>query len=385
MGKFFGEHFQMQDLAFDAWIASELAAGSTMQKIFTDLITNQGPGAAVFVTEHVTAAEQLEEIVHVGSGYTVECDRCHDHPVASVTDDPHALQTQRYQLDAFFVTDLDETIPLDRADNRTGNNGNRIEPGFPFDANVAVTSTLADDVATRRAEFAQIFTNSDIFFRGMAHRLFGANVQTLLNPNQVMKATLDGVKNKTLLDALGATFKSQNGSVKDFMTTVFKSKAYQLSSNYADTMNDELVVRHLVDRHQAESMESLVANVTGAGPAQAAFFRDSFGFPLARAAINERSSAVNMSQTLILMNSPIVQANLTAAGGTIATLAANVTGGGMTQAEAVNAIFKAALSRDAAADDMACANDLIGQAGSMQEGLEDVASAVLSSIEAAAK
>ena len=52
---------------------------------------------------------------------------------------------------------------------------------------------------------------------------------------------------------------------------------------------------------------------------------------------------------------------------------------------AVNAIFKAALSRDAAADDMACANDLIGQAGSMQEGLEDVAAAVLSSIEAAAK
>jgi len=385
MGKFFGEHFQMQDLAFDSWVASELAAGSTAQKIFTDLITQTGPGAAIFDTEHATAAEQVEEIVHVGSGYTIECDRCHDHPVASMADDPHALQTQRYQLDAFFVTDLDETIPLDRNANRTGNNGNRIEPGFPFDANVAVTTTLADDVATRRAEFAQIFTTSDIFFRGLSHRLFGSTVQTLMNPNQVLKATLDSVKNKPLLDALTATFKSQNASIKDFMTTVFKSKAYQLSSNYADTLNDELVVRHLVNRHHAEAMETLVANVTGSMPAQAAFFRDSFGFPLTRAAINERSTAVNMSQSLILMNSPVVHAGLTDPAGTVATLAADVAAANITQADAVNAIFKAGLSREADATDMQAANDLIGQAGSMEEGLQDVAAAVLSSIEAAAK
>jgi hypothetical protein len=128
-------------------------------------------------------------------------------------------------------------------------------------------------------------------------------------------------------------------------------------------------------------MNSLLDSVTGATPnaADTDFLRDVFGYPFMRAAPTERSDAVNMSQALVLNNSPIVQGRV--AGAKIAQLATDVTNGKITQTDAITSIFRTALSRDPAPAEITLANDTIGQAATLQEGLEDVEAAVVGTIE----
>jgi hypothetical protein len=384
-GGLFAEWFEIRRGSagtFDQWATSELQAGKTLAEMVAALAAGTGPAAAIFDAEHATAADKVRILMLAGTGMTAECAQCHNHPLTGANDNPKWTQQERYPLDAFFAANNAEATPLDKNNNRIGA---PLQPGFAMlDATKTVASTLTTPIAQRRAEFAALLTGSRQFKRGMAHRVFSEVSVPLLDPNQFLQKNLDAVTVPAMLDALTTQFEAANGSLKGFLGSVFKSKVYQLTSEAKDTKNDALFARHLLRRQQSEVMESLVQRVTGAGLTgnDLTFFRQSFGYPMVRGEIHERVAAVNLSQSLVFMNSPVVHAKLTAQASAVGALATQVGSGALTQEQAVQRLFRAALARDASADELGFALDTIKAAPSVRAGLEDVAAATMASIEA---
>lgn len=380
-----GEWFVIPDTTFDTWAETQLAADTSLVSIVADLAAGNGQGGTLFDAQHDTAAKKVSILLLAGTGMAAECAGCHDHPFTGPNDNPRWIQADRYPLDAFFAATNDEAIPMDKAGNRTGNNGQPFQPGFTaLDPTKTVASTLTTPLAQRRQEFATLFTGTAFFRRGFAHRIWSEVCQPLLDPNQFIAKNLNTMAAPQVLTALSGQFESAGGSLKTFLSGVFKSKVYQLSSEVSDLANDPLLARRVLTRQQSEVCASLALNLTGAGPNNMGFFNSTFGFPLSRLTIGERSAAINMSQSLVFQNSPVVHAGLTAQNGVPGQLAASVAAGTMTMQQAVGQLWLAAYSRNPAADEVTDAMATIQAAGTPAEGLQDVATALMASIEAAA-
>lgn len=385
----FGEWFEIPRsnagaAAFDQWVASQIQAGRGLAEIVGALAAGTSPVSATFDGIHPRASDKVDVLVLATTGMTSDCAVCHDHPLTGPNDQPRWLQSERYPLDAFFAANAAEATPLDKNDNRVGS---PFQPGFvAFDASIQVTSTLSTPLAQRRAEFGRLLTSTFQFDRGLAHRIFASVKQPLLDPNQFLKRNLDGVTVPGMLETLAARFRAHNTDLRAFVAEIFKSKTYQLSAEAPTTSNDPLLARHVLRRHHAEPMESLISNVTGLQltGGDLDFFRQTFGYPMNRQSVSERSDAVNMSQALLLMNSPVVQAKVSANNGRVAALAQQVTSNAITREAAVRELFRAALSRDPATDELGFALDTINQAPNVRQGLEDVAAVLMSTIEAVA-
>ena len=382
-GKLIGEWFVMANTQFDGWVEAEILAGNGLDSIVSDMITGTGTGGMLFDQQHATAADKVNILLKASAGMTAECAQCHDHPVTGPSDTIRWTQDERYPLDAFFAMNADEATKLNRDNVRFGA---PLDPGFILDPSATVTTTLTSPLAQRRAEFAGLFTASSQFNRGLAHRIFAHLATPLLDPNQFLAKELDAVTVPGVLDALTAEFAAQNSSVQDFVAMIFKSNYYQLSSKADDTTNDDLLARRTLSRHQSEACESLVENVTGLSLGGGrGFFRQTFGFPLDRATIDERTTRVNMSQSLVLMNSPIVQDLVSDNGSRVAQLASDVAGGSSTVEDAVKVLFRSALSREPESGELTLCVSAVNGAANTREGLEDVAAVLMSSIEAVSR
>lgn len=382
----FAEWFEIPRTAaaFDTWAQGEIGAGRSLADMVGALAAGTGAGAAPFDAEHADAAAKVRILMLASTGMTAECAQCHNHPLTGANDNPKWTQAERYPLDAFFAANNAEATPLDKNNNRIGQ---PFQPGFAsLDATKTVVSTLTTPIAQRRAEFATLLTGSRQFKRGLAHRIFAEVAQPLLDPNQFLQKNLDAVTTPAVLDALTTQFDATGASLKGFLGSIFKSKFYQLTSAGKSAANDPLLARHVIRRNHSEVMESLVQTVTGQPIVNGdlTFFRQSFGFPATRQEIHERSNNVNLSQSLIFMNSPLVHAKLAAQTGQIATLAAQVPGT-LTQEQAITRVFRLALSRDPSSDELGFALDTVRQAPSVRAGLEDVAAVVMATIEAGAR
>jgi len=381
------EMLTIPDVTFDTWVADQIAAGQTMRQIMAELVAGVGPGAALFDAQHATADLKVDILGLATMGQTLSCGKCHDHPVSGVNDLPitsltyDGLQDTRYGIDAFFATTPDEATKLDKFDNRVGN---PLQPAWLLEPGVTVTSTDATPLADRRAELATILTSSALFDRGLALRFFADVVQPLLNINETFTADLNAVLVPGTRDAVVKAFTDANSALPAFMATIFKSEVYQLSSAAPNNQFDGLLARHVLRRDYSEGAESMVANMTGSTPGLMGFFRQTFGYPLDRATIDERRAEVNMSQSLVIMNSTAVQDNVADPAGRIAALGTDVDGGVITLDAALSTLFRSAYSRSPDSAELAAANECIVLAANTTEGLEDIATSLMASIEAMA-
>lgn len=372
-------------VAFDRWAADQVEAKRTLAEIVTDLATGTGAGGQLFDGRHPSAADKVDALVLAGAGMTAKCAKCHDHPLTGPNDAPKWTQAERYPLDAFFATSNSDAIPLDKAGNRTGNNGQPFAPGFVLDRTATVTSTLRTPLATRRAELARLLVGSRAWKRGTAHRIWATVMTPLLDPNQLLRSNLDRVAVPAVLDALTDRFDACSTSLQRFLEEVFTSKTYQLTARGRSTTNDKLLARFQLRRDEAEHVTSIVERLTGQPPLDVRYVHETFGWPgtTERRTIDERKPGVHMGQPLVLTNSPAVQDLLVARGSPLATLAADVRQGVVTRDEAIQRLFRATLTRDADAAELALARDLLGQAPTVDEGLVDLAAGLLGTVEVA--
>lgn len=376
-GSLLAEWFEMgpEAPAFATWAEGELAGGSSLAQIFADCIEGNQTN---FEARHDDPEKKAGIVMQTGTGMTARCAACHDHPLIGPNDTIKWLQSDYYPIVAFFATNNNEATALDgRTDTRVGN---PYDPGFP---GATVSTTLADPVNARRTEFSTVFPSSDFFARGMGHRIFAKVAAPLLNTDQFLAKELDAVAVPNVLDAITTVFKNENASLQGFLRKIFTSNWYGLTSDSTnmDVQYDNLLQRHMVRRHHAEFMIEAVEQVTGMGTnaANLGFLEGVWGQPETREAIGERSNAVNMSQSLTLMNSPIVQDRIN--GTKITDLAGDVDGGTITQTEAITKLWRMTLSRDPSSDEITDANDAIAAASSTEEGLQDLTSALMASIE----
>jgi hypothetical protein len=365
---------------FDTWAQGAIRGGSTLAEIFSEVIKGN---VAPFETQHPSAADKVDVLLLAGTGHTARCAKCHDHPLTGPNDPTRWLQDERYPLDAFFATSPAEATKLDGKTNIRFDPPK--EPGFVLDPTASVTTTLADPVAQRRAEFASVFTASEVFQRGVAHRLFAQVATPLLDPNQFLQKNVDAVMVPAVFDALGQAFLAEQTSLRGFLRVVFGSVSYQLTScvDGLDTANDVFLQRRTLRMRFAEVFDHGVDDLTGrtASGADLNFIHQTFGYPFSRQTVSERLNVVNTSQALLLLNSPVVQDRITNTNAKVAALATQVSSGAITKTEAVQSLFRTALSREADADELLMYIDLIDLAPNVTEGLQDAAAATIGVVE----
>lgn len=366
--------------AFDAELQTQLAADAPLSAVVGAMAAGTGPLGTGFNAQFPSAYMKVDQLLNTFTGYTSKCARCHDHPLTTIQDDPRWSQDQNYGLYAFFAANNGEATKVDKTGRMFGT---PVQPAFVFDPTATGLGTLADPMAARRQKFADLFVVSKAFAKGTGHRIWAEIMGPMLDPDQFLQVNLAGVKNPKLLDTVTQAFSDQKTSLKGFLRQLLNSKLYQLSGTGKDTKNDELYSRHVARRHHAEVVDAGTSALAGVPfTALNTFVSFNFGYPTTRSNIHERSDAVNMSQAFTQMNSnQSTNARIAMTGNQIDRLATSVTNNSITMDAAITTLFRAALSRDPSAAELATFVNESKTAATPREFLQDAAVALGASIE----
>jgi hypothetical protein len=375
--------------AFQTALQADLTAKRSLSDIVHDFASGNGPAGSIYYGNFRDPTVMMDQFMLSFAGMSSECARCHDHHLTSQADNPMWVQDDNYALYAFVATNNGQATKVNLMNKKFGT---PVQPAWVVDGyNKAIRSglpTLADPAQTRRNKFADLFTTSDAFARGTGHRIFAEVMDPLLDPNQFLASNLANVQSPALLDQIETVFKQENGSLQGFLAVVLKSKLYQLTTAGSTTANDGIFARRTLRRHHSEVVESGLAMVTGVTYKTQTPFQQSFGYPIPQRMMTllERTDGVNLSQPLILMNSPLgTNGLLNGTGALIPQLVTQIKAGKITRTQAISQIITTALGRAPSASELAAIVQTCSAAASDQEALEDVAVAVCATTEFVAR
>jgi hypothetical protein len=360
-------------------LTDAVAADQPLSQLVMRLSTGTDPLGQGFDALNRRAEDRVEALTGAFAGATVECARCHDHRLTMPKDDPKWTQRQAYGLYAFF-TERASGITLKDASGTSS----VVAPAFVLDgvkgapSSPAVTAPLAQ----RREAFGRLFGRSDAFILSTAHRVWTEVGPQLLDGGDVRESTLMTVVTPELLAALGKSFETGGTKLRPLLRAILGSELYRTSSaGAADARRDAAAGRAIVRRNRAEVVAHGLAALAGRPPTpwmRDRAFLQSFGAPDARRD-RPRRDDVNLYQAALLLNSPKgVQRDLSA----IATLAADVDAGKRTRRDAIQTLFRRALSRDPSATELSGVEAALA-AVPTKVALEDLAVALGASSELA--
>ncbi len=335
----------------------------------------------------------MENTTHLFLGVRFNCNKCHDHPFERWTQD------QYYETAAFFARTGLKRDP-DNADGNIG--GTAVEGAKPlwevvFDKSEgeithnrtgAVTAPLPPydrDIimpgeATRRDQLAHWITSpeNDYFARSYVNRVWGYLLGAgLIEPLDDIRAG-NPPTNPELLDWLTQSFVESGFDVRALMTSICKSRAYQLSVAANDwNADDTRNYSHAVPKRlPAEVLYDAIYTVTGAkmqipgvpeGTRAAAVpdagvtlpdgFLANLGRPARESACEcERSSEMQLSAVMALMNGPTVSDAISQPDNAIAQLVAAESD----NTALVNSLFLRILNRPARPEEVEATVALMG-------------------------
>lgn len=331
--------------ALEGQLLADLALGDVVERI----AAGQGVAGQGFDAIHQNPKDGVDALTGAFAGATVECARCHDHRLTTTRDDPKWTQKQAYGLYAFFQPGTKPLVLTDAAGNRIP-----VPPAFVVDgaSNPPAAPDPSVAVGTRRLRFGQLLTASKSFATTTAHRVWVEVGPALVPPGDVREATIGKVVTPEVLNALAASFTAQGTSLRKLLRTIVTSHLYRLSTaGAADARRDKALARHTVRRHRAE----VVAHGLGllAGKPADRWIADTrllrtFGYADARAD-RPRRDDVNLFQAQTLLFSPQgLHRDLSG----IRALAASVDAGTITRNQAVQTLFRRALTRNATSAEM---------------------------------
>ena len=341
-GKFLG---YQGAVAFRRWIRGQVEKNVPYDQFVRAVLTASGsnrvnPAASYFKILREPAAT-MENTTHLFLGIRFNCNKCHDHPFERWTQD------QYYETAAFFAqvgltsdpasgdekvggSYVDEPKPLyevvrDKIEGEVVHDRTKhvAAPKFPFPAAVAAAPT-----APRRARLASWITAKDnpYFAKSYVNRLWGYLLgEGIIEPLDDIRAG-NPPTNPELLDYLTDEFVKSGFDVRHVMSTMCKSRTYQLSVvTNRWNKDDKLNYSHAIARRlPAEVLYDALSRATGAvskipgvapgtraaalpdsGIELASGFLGLFGRPSRESACEcERSSSLDIGPVMAMISGP---------------------------------------------------------------------------------
>jgi hypothetical protein len=399
--------------AYHTWIRNQVAANVPWDRFARSIVTARGGtlehGNATFYLLQDDPAEMAETVSQVFLGMSINCARCHNHPMEKWTNDQYyAFANLFSRVRAKNGRRAGDTVVF------TASEGELIQPltGRPqVPAPLDGKPVAADDPRDRREPMADWLTNREnpYFSRSVVNRVwanyFGVGLVEAVDDLRLTNPA----SNEKLLSALAGHLADQGFDLKALMRAILRSETYQRSSRTlpGNAGDRRFYSRNYPRRMMAEVTLDALSQVTGAATE---FFqgaergRSSFAYPPGWRALQlpdsnidsyflksfgrpdriipcecERTSEPSMSQALHMANGDTLNQKLRAKGNRIEKLvAANVSDDAL-----VEELYLAALARLPREEERrALAEALKGAAGaSRRELVEDLFWGVLSSKE----
>ena len=334
-------------VAMTRWLKRQFAANRPYDEFAREILVargdmfEEGPAALYRVLDKPEALSR--SISQLFLGVRIECAQCHHHPFEKWS------QADYFAFAGFFTGLKRKSLPGGNpallvaagSDLKHARSGEQI-PTRALGASAPADFTRVSD---RREVLADWMTSpsNPFFARAIANRLWAHYFgRGLVEPLDDLRETNPAV-NEPLLAALAKHLVTLKFDLKAFTRTLLASRLYQLSSVAVAQNNDDLQnFSHAIPKAlQAEVLLDAICQVTGIPEKfngwprgyraieiwdnrMPSYFFRIFGRPV-RASVCEceRSNEPSISQALHLINSPEIQAKLTAENGTARRWAAS--------------------------------------------------------------
>lgn len=382
--------------SFNVWLKQSLRENRPADRIVRELLLAQGnlytSGPVAFYFVDQTPEDLAETTAQLFLGIRMQCAKCHHHPFEAWS------QEDYYGLAAFFTR-------VERKDTKEGgrfggaqsvrlkatgqvlhpNTGKVVPPrllGSPVPGNVEHADPrqpLADWITAKENPY---------FARNLVNRYWGYMVgRGLVESIDDQRAT-NPASHPELLDALTRDFTAKGFDFKHLLRTICNSRAYQLASEIKPTRDaDGMFITHRQPRRL--SAEVLLDAVNQATETSEAFkslppgtraislpdptvissFLDIFGRPKRTTTCEcERGARPDLNQVLHLANSLKLHDKVSDERGRVNRLVTGV----KNDAEIVEELYLATLTRLPTAAERATVQRLLAQAPSRREGFEDL-------------
>ncbi|QDU62101.1 Bacterial Ig-like domain (group 2) [Planctomycetes bacterium Pan216] len=351
--------------AYYNWVRRQVARNTPWDEFVRQLVTAQGStlenGAANFFVLHQDPLELTETVSVAFLGMSINCARCHNHPLEKWTNDQY-----------FGMVNMMARVRRKNGPG-TGNvivfsdtRGDIIQPltGKPQAPRPLDAKALdLDDPADRRIALANWLTSPENphFAKSITNRVWSYLMGTGMVEKVDDVRLTNPASNEKLFAALADHFIEQDFDLKKLMRTIVQSQTYQRTSvpvtgNEGD---DRFYSRYYPRRLLAEVIIDAISQVTDV-PTQfkgypaswraiqlpdsnvPSYFLESFGRPNREVTSeDERSDAMGMVQILHITNGDTINKKLQAKGNRIDKLLASK----KPMSEMIDDIFLAALSR----------------------------------------
>ncbi len=388
-----------QAFAYYRWIRESFATNKPLDQFARELLTAEGPLAEApagnFYKVLNKPGEAASAVAQVFLGVRIACAQCHHHPYDRWSQDD-------YQGMLAFFSQV--SLRKDGEGEVLYAEGNPVvhhpRTGAVLHAHVLGTKNPADSPpGDRRLTLARWLTSRDnpFFARHLANRTWAHLLgRGLVEPVDDVRAT-NPPSNPELLDALAGYLVEHNYDLRALIRTITASRVYQLSTtpNATNERDEQNYSRALLRRVEAEVLLDMVCQTTGVPEkfegvplgARAIQLWDSkvnhyflkvFGRPMRlTACVCERNHEPSVSQILHLLNSPKIQGKLGHASGQVRKLVRQYPD----DAALIDALYLTFYSRLPQARERDIALVHFRKAKSRQEGAEDLAWALLNSLE----
>ncbi len=335
---------------FHDWIRESLERNVPYDEFVRGILTATGSPETsppvMWYRKKKKSDEYVDETAQVFLGMRLQCAKCHHHPFEVWGQDDYygfaaffARVKRKNRVDAPRDGLKEEVIISARSGSvshpKTGKT--MLPKGL---GDVAIPVSPADDPRSRLVDWMASPSNP-YFARALVNRywahFFGRGI---VEPLDDIRLT-NPPTNPELLDALAGSFVKSGYDLKALVRLMATSRAYGLSSvpNESNVADRQSFARHYPRRLGAEVLLDAISQVTAAPTSFAGLpagtraidlpdegvssgFLDAFGRPKRDTACEcERVSDASLGQSLMLLNSPDIQAKLTAGGGRAERLA----------------------------------------------------------------
>ncbi|MEE2686215.1 MAG: DUF1549 domain-containing protein [Planctomycetota bacterium] len=249
--------------AYYGWIRERVKMNMPWDEFVRQLVTANGStsenGAANFYSLHQSPEEMSETVSQAFLGLSINCARCHNHPLEKWTNDQYygmANMFSRVRGKGSRIVFTDTQGEL--LQPSTG----RPQPPRPLDAE----AVAFDDPTDRRVYLARWLTSPEnrYFSRSIANRVwanfFGVGLVEKVDDMRVTNPA----SNELLLDAVADYLVAEKFDLKKLVRAILTSSSYQRSSRTVEgnETDDRFYSRYYPRRLQAEVLLDAISQVT---------------------------------------------------------------------------------------------------------------------------